>query len=231
MKKVSSIFDVLGPIMIGPSSSHTAGAARLAKMAAYIAGENLLSVKFYLHGSFSQTYKGHGTDRALIAGMMGLEPYDEKLRSSFELAEERKLQYQFIPTDLGPVVHPNTVKFEIVNSLGVETVIVGSSLGGGAVIIRNINGYDVNVTGDYYTIIVKYTDIKGVISNVSGILANSGINIATMDVSRKSRGKEASMIIETDSNVDDDTIQKIKDIDLVISVIEVKTAKGGEFIV
>ncbi len=227
MKKVNSIFDVLGPIMIGPSSSHTAGAARLAKIASYIAGENIVSVKFHLHGSFKYTYKGHGTDRALLAGIMGLEPYDERLRNSFALANERNLKYEFIPADLG-LVHPNTVKFEIEIASGETTVVTGSSVGGGAVLITNINGYDVSVTGDYYTIIVYYTDVKGVISNVSGILAMDGINIATMNVSRKSKGKEATMIIEVDGNVNDKTIEKIKEIDLVTSIIEVNPVKGGE---
>lgn len=230
MKKVNSIFDVLGPIMIGPSSSHTAGAARLAKIASYIAGEDIVSVKFFLHGSFKHTYKGHGTDRALLAGIMGLEPYDEQLRNSFNLAEQRNLKYDFIPADLG-MVHPNTVKFEIETACGNKTIVTGSSVGGGSVLVTNIDGYDVSVTGDYHTIIVNYTDVKGVISNVSGILAFDGINIATMNVSRKSKGKEATMIIEVDGDVNDHTIHKIKEIDLITSVIEVKPVKGGEIIV
>lgn len=227
MKKVNSIFDVLGPIMIGPSSSHTAGAARLAKIASYIAGENIVSVKFYLHGSFKHTYKGHGTDRALLAGIMGLEPYDERLRNSFDLAQEKNLKYEFIPADLG-LVHPNTVKFVIENSLGETTVVTGSSVGGGEVLITNINGYDVSVTGYYHTIILYYTDVKGVISNISGILAMDGINIATMNVSRKSKGREATMIIEVDGNVNYETIEKIREIELITSIIEVKPIKGGE---
>lgn len=227
MKKVNSIFDVLGPIMIGPSSSHTAGAARLAKIASSIAGENIVNVKFYLHGSFMHTYKGHGTDRALLAGIMGLDPYDEKLRNSFELAEKRNLKYEFIPQDLGPV-HPNTVKFEIENASGTKTVILGSSTGGGAVLITNINGYEVKFTGDYFTIIVNYPDVKGVITSVSSILSQEGINIATMNVSRKSKGKEATMIIETDCNVDDKIINKIKEIEVISTVIKIGTIKGGE---
>lgn len=227
MKKVNSIFDVLGPIMIGPSSSHTAGAARLAKIASYIAGEKIVNVKFYLHGSFKDTYKGHGTDRALLAGIMGLEPYDENIRNSFILAEKQGLKYDFIPSDLG-MVHPNTVKFEIIGKSGNMTYITGSSIGGGAVLITNINGYDVNVTGDYDTIIVNYPDCKGIISKVSGILSNDGINIAAMNVSRKSKGKQATMIIEIDGTVTNKTIEKIKEIEMINSVIEVKPAKDGE---
>lgn len=227
MKKVNSIFDVLGPIMIGPSSSHTAGAARLAKIASSIAGENIVSVKFYLHGSFMHTYKGHGTDRALLAGIMGFDPYDEQLRNSFQLAEKINLKYEFIPKDLGPV-HPNTVKFEIENASNVKTIITGSSTGGGAVLITNINGYEVNFTGDYFTIIVNYPDTRGIISNVTSILAQGGINIASMNVSRKSMGKEATMIIETDGNVSNDVINKIKFIEQISTVIKIGTIKGGD---
>ncbi|MDD4780380.1 MAG: L-serine ammonia-lyase, iron-sulfur-dependent subunit beta [Tissierellia bacterium] len=227
MKKVNSIFDVLGPIMIGPSSSHTAGAARLAKIASSIAGENIVKVKFYLHGSFMHTYKGHGTDRALLAGIMGLDPYDEQLRDSFELAQKINLKYEFIPQDLGPV-HPNTVKFEIENESGAKTVIMGSSTGGGAVLITNINGYEVKFTSDYFTLIINYPDVKGVITSVSSILSQEGINIATMNVSRKSKGKEATMIIETDGDVNDDIINKIKELEIVTTVIKIGTIKGGE---
>ena len=159
---------------------------------------------------------------------MGHEPHDDRLRDAFRLAEEKGISYDFIPADLGPV-HPNTVKFEIENHDGAVTVVTGSSTGGGAVLVTNINGYEVSVTGDYCTIIVKYTDIKGVISKVSGTLSESGINIATMNVSRKSKGKEASMIIETDGNVTKETIDKISKLDLVSSVIEVKPVKGGGF--
>jgi L-serine dehydratase len=230
MKKVNSIFDVLGPIMIGPSSSHTAGAARLAKISACIAGGDIVNAKFYLHGSFQHTYKGHGTDRALLAGIMGLEPFDEELRNSFILAEQRNLKYSFIPADLGPV-HPNTIKFELENSEGKKTTVVGSSTGGGAVLITNIDGYDVNVTGDYCTIIVSYPDTKGVISRVSSVLSAEGINIAAMNVSRKSRGKEATMIIEIDGLTNDSTVEKIRQIEQIKNVIHIKPIKAGEVIV
>jgi L-serine dehydratase len=227
MKKVNSIFDVLGPIMIGPSSSHTAGAARLAKVASCIAGGNIVKVKFFLHGSFQHTYKGHGSDRALLAGVLGLEPYDEELRNSFKLAEEKKLKYEFIPEDLGPV-HPNTIKFELENDLGIITTVVGCSIGGGAILINNINGHDVHVTGEYHTIIVNYPDIKGMISKISSVLSNDGINIATMNVSRNSRGKNATMIIETDGIVSKDTINKINQVEQINTVIDFKPIKAGE---
>ena len=225
MKKVNSIFDVLGPIMIGPSSSHTAGAARLAKIAKDISNEKLKSVKFYLHGSFAQTYKGHGTDRALLAGILGYEPDDERLRDSLNIAEKENIKYEFIMSDLG-LVHPNTVKFVLEDINGRITEIVGSSIGGGAVIITKINDFDVEFNGEYDTIITRHVDKRGIISEVSGILAHNGINIANMKVSRNPGSKEASMIIEVDSPTEKKVIDMIKELEVMKSVIEIK--KQGE---
>lgn len=221
MKKVSSIFDVLGPIMIGPSSSHTAGAARLAKIAKDICEEKIKRVKFYLHGSFARTYRGHGTDRALVAGILGYEPDDENLRDALQIADEQNLKYEFIPTDLG-LVHPNTVKFEIEDINGRITYVTGSSVGGGAVVITKINDFDVDFTGEYDTIITKHIDKRGIISEVSGILAHNRINIANMKVIRNSGSKEASMVIEIDSSSRKEVIEMIKEIDAMESVIEIR---------
>lgn len=226
MKKVNSIFDVLGPIMIGPSSSHTAGAARLAKIARDICDGKIKKVKFYLHGSFAKTYKGHGTDRALLAGILGYEPDDDRLRDSINIAEEEKIEYEFIPTDLG-LVHPNTVKFEIEDVNGKITVVTGSSIGGGSVIITNINNFEVEFTGQYTTIITRHLDVSGVISEVSGILSNNNINIANMKVSRNSGTKEASMIIEIDGTPEKSIIDMIKNLDVIKSVIVIKKAGDG----
>ncbi len=221
MKKVNSIFDVLGPIMIGPSSSHTAGAARLAKIARDICEEKINKVKFYLHGSFARTYKGHGTDRALVAGILGYEPDDERLRNSLQIADAEDLQYEFIPADLG-LVHPNTVKFELEDVKGNITYVIGSSVGGGAVIITKINDFDVDFTGDYDTIVTRHIDKRGIISEVSGILAHNRINIANMKVLRNSGSKDASMVIEVDSSPGKDVIDMIKEIEMMKSVIEIK---------
>ena len=221
MKKVNSIFDVLGPIMIGPSSSHTAGAARLAKIARDISNEKIRSVKFYLHGSFAQTYKGHGTDRALLAGIMGYEPDDERLRDSINIAEKENIKYEFIKSDLG-LKHPNTVKFVIEDIYGKITEVIGSSIGGGAVIITNINDFEVEFTGQYHTIITRHVDKRGIISEVSGILAHNGINIANMKVSRNAGAKEASMIIEIDSPAEKRVMDMIRELDVMKSVIEIR---------
>lgn len=220
MKKAYSIFDVLGPIMIGPSSSHTAGAVKLAKIAACIAGGDITNVTFYLHGSFAETYKGHGTDKALVAGILGMGTYDEHLRHSFDIAQEKGITFEFVKTDLG-VVHPNTVKFEMTNLKGNITTIVGSSIGGGNVTINNVNGYELNITGEYYSIILIYKDVQGVISEISGILAQDKINISTMNVSRKSRGTEALMIIEIDDYPKEKTIDKIKELEIITSVLNI----------
>ena len=126
-----SVFDILGPIMIGPSSSHTAGAARLGKEARNIVGDDFKAIKFYLHGSFAETYKGHGTDRALVAGALGMEPDDERLRDALNIAKEKGIDIEFIPTDLGEDKHPNTVKMIFTKNDGSEVEVLGSSIGGG----------------------------------------------------------------------------------------------------
>lgn len=226
MKKVNSIFDVLGPIMIGPSSSHTAGAARLGKIAKDICNEKIKRVKFYLHGSFAQTYKGHGTDRALLAGILGFEPDDDRLRDALNIAGEIGLKYEFILTDLG-MVHPNTVKIEMEDINGKITQVTGSSIGGGSVIITNINGFDVEFTGEYCTIVTRHIDKRGIISEVAGILAHNGINIANMKVSRNPGSKEASMIIEIDSSPEKRVIDMIKELEVMKSVIVIKNTKDG----
>ena len=128
-----SVFDILGPVMIGPSSSHTAGAARLGKDARDIVGEDFKAVKFYLHGSFAQTYKGHGTDRALVAGILGMEPDDDHLKDALNIAKSKGIEIEFIPEDLGEDKHPNTVKMVFIMKDGTEKEVMGSSIGGGNV--------------------------------------------------------------------------------------------------
>lgn len=201
-----SAFDVLGPIMVGPSSSHTAGAARLGKIASEVAGTDFYKVEFYLHGSFAETYQGHGTDKALVAGILGFEPDDERLRDSFNIAKSKNIDYEFIPTDLG-YVHPNTVKLVFKYKNKDDFFIIGSSIGGAAIIIIDINGIEVEFTGSYPTLIVKYTDQKGVISKISSAIAEAEVNIATMKVTREKN--TATMICEVDSSLNEDSINKI----------------------
>ena len=213
-----SLFDIMGPIMIGPSSSHTAGAARLGKMAYKLAGGDIREVKMYLHGSFAATYRGHGTDKALLAGLLNLNPWDPRLRHSFELAAEKGLRYQFIPTDLGENVHPNTVKFVITTGSGETHEITGSSIGGGQVVIRDIDGMEVNFTGERPILVTHHRDEPGVISNITFILSEMGINIGNMRVSRSPDDRTAHMYIELDSLSDQDLAAAVRSIPGIIWV-------------
>lgn len=206
-----SVFDIIGPIMIGPSSSHTAGAARLAKVAAAIAGKQIKRVEFLLHGSFSETYKGHGTDKALAAGILNMEPWDEDLKNSFEIAAEKGIEIIFTPADLGDV-HPNTVKFIITKDDGSISMVTGSSIGGGNILIFEIDGQAVEFTGERPTLLTRHRDLPGVISKISSILYEENINIANMRVYRNEKGKMATMALETDSIITEEAMSRIKDI-------------------
>ncbi|MBM7870526.1 L-serine dehydratase [Clostridium pascui] len=216
MKKFG-VFDIVGPIMIGPSSSHTAGAARLAKIARIVAGKEIKSVEFYLHGSFAKTYKGHGTDRALVAGILGMDPWDERLRDSIKIAKDKNIGITFHEADLGDV-HPNTVKFIIHKDDGTIIEVMGSSVGGGNIEITRVNGEEIEFTGAYPTLIINHIDIPGMISKVTALLYEGNINIAFMKVYRSKRGANATMVFETDSIVEENIVQKIKDIPYIGSV-------------
>ncbi|MCR3758830.1 L-serine ammonia-lyase, iron-sulfur-dependent subunit beta [Clostridium felsineum] len=219
--KEFSVFDILGPVMIGPSSSHTAGAVRLGKIAGIIAEDNRpKKVVFLLHGSFSETYRGHGTDKALVAGILGMEPWDVRIKTSFEIAENIGIEFEFKKADLGDV-HPNTVKFLITKSNGEMVKIMGSSTGGGNIKIIEINDNAVEFTGNYPTLIVSHKDVPGMISKITTMIYENNINIAFLKVYRNSRGLSAKMIIETDSIIDKkiiDKMQKIKNIDSVVVI-------------
>lgn len=205
-----SVFDIIGPIMIGPSSSHTAGAARLAKVAKIITAEPIKSVKFYLHGSFAKTYKGHGTDKALVAGILGMDPDDKDLKNSFEIATSQGIDFEFIPTDLGDDMHPNTVKFVTETITGNSCSVRGSSIGGGNILINEVNDTIVDFTGQYPTLIIKHKDVPGIISEISTILYDNDINIASLKVYRVAKGDSSSMIFELDSPINYDVLNKLK---------------------
>lgn len=212
------IFDVLGPIMIGPSSSHTAGAARLGKIARTIVNKPIKDVTFLLHGSFKETYKGHGTDRALVAGILGMMPDDERLRDALLIAEKEGLEVHFLPADLGQV-HPNTVKILMTDCDDINWEVLGSSIGGGLVEIYEINGNKVKITGEYPTIITCHDDIPGTVSKVSTLFYDNDINIAHMTLVRSQKGKDATMTFEVDNNVSEELIAAIKAVEGVNRVI------------
>ncbi|MDO5521819.1 MAG: L-serine ammonia-lyase, iron-sulfur-dependent subunit beta [bacterium] len=220
------VFDVLGPIMIGPSSSHTAGAARLGKIAKTVVNKEFKEVTFLLHGSFKETYKGHGTDRALVAGLLGMAPDDARLRTSIELAESQGIKLNFVPADLGQV-HPNTVKFIITDCDDIEWEVLGSSIGGGLVEINEINGNKVKITGEYPTIITCHDDVPGTVSKVSTLFFENDINIAHMTLVRSQKGKDATMTFEVDSAVTEDIIKGIENIDGINRVIVINSLGGN----
>lgn len=220
------IFDVLGPIMIGPSSSHTAGAARLGKIARTIVNKPIKDVTFLLHGSFKETYKGHGTDRALVAGILGMMPDDERLRDALLIADKEGLEVHFLPADLGQV-HPNTVKILMTDCDDINWEVLGSSIGGGLVEIYEINGNKVKITGEYPTIITCHDDIPGTVSKVSTLFYDNDINIAHMTLVRSQKGKDATMTFEVDNNVSEELIAAIKAVEGVNRVILINSLGGN----
>ncbi|NLL70672.1 MAG: L-serine ammonia-lyase, iron-sulfur-dependent, subunit beta [Epulopiscium sp.] len=216
-----SVFDIVGPVMIGPSSSHTAGAARLGYMAKKIVGNGIQEVYFYLHGSFAKTYNGHGTDKALLAGVMGYLPDDERIRDAFSLAKKQGLLYHFMEADLGDV-HPNTVKMKIIMDTGEEWEITGSSIGAGKIKIIKINTMEVDFAGEYTTLITYHIDRPGIIATLTAILAKYKINIAFMKLFREKKGSKAILILETDEHIEKEAVKEIlqnKDIEIA-KVIE-----------
>jgi L-serine dehydratase len=188
--------------MIGPSSSHTAGAVRLGALARAVFGFTPAVARIRLHGSFASTGLGHGTDLALIAGLLGMGPDDERIPSAQQLAREAGMTVEFSETDLGEV-HPNTADFELEAEGGERMSLRGSSLGGGEVVITSIDGFDVTATGELPMLVVEHTDRPGVVAGVTGVLAGCDANIAEMRVSRERRGARALMLIETDFAVTD----------------------------
>lgn len=213
-----SVFDIIGPIMIGPSSSHTAGAVRLGKIARAIAdNQTPRSADIYLHGSFSETYKGHGTDLAIISGLLGFETDSPNIKEAFKFAEKEGFVFKFIPIDLGPSYHPNTVKFSLVKKDGTLVEIVGKSVGGGNIAITELDGYEISLKGDLPTLFTKHKDVPGIIHQVSGILSNHNINIAFMKVFRKDDSLEAIMVLETDDTISENIIEDIQNITNIVS--------------
>ena len=201
MAHTRSVFDVIGPVMIGPSSSHTAGAVRLGRLARAVFGQQPARARITLHGSFASTGRGHGTDLALIAGLLGFAPDDVRIRIADEEARRAGLVVSFVEADLGEV-HPNTARLELSSADGHTVAVQGSSVGGADVVLTAIDDFDVNITGELPVLVVEHRDQPGVIASVSAVLARYGVNIASMEVSRERRGARALMVIETDHEVD-----------------------------
>lgn len=205
-----SVFDVLGPNMIGPSSSHTAGAAVIAYLAQKMISGPLTKVDFILYGSFAKTYRGHGTDRALLGGIMGFSTDDMRIRDSFEIARERGLTFSFTPNEIETEVHPNTVDILMENAAGQKMTIRGESLGGGKVQIVRINQVKVVFTGEYSAVIVIHQDKPGVVAHITKCLSDRNVNIAFMRLFREKKGHTAYSIVESDGTLPEDVADSLR---------------------
>jgi L-serine dehydratase len=194
---VVSLLDIIGPVMVGPSSSHTAGACRLGLLARNLVGGTPEKARIELHGSFARTGEGHGTDKAIAGGLMGFRPDDERLRDALDIAQGEGLDYVFEKATLADDAHPNTARITVERG-DRHAVMTGASLGAGRVLVNEINGYAVEVSGTYHTIVLIAEDVKGSIAAIATILAEHGINIANLRLTRKQRGGDAFMVIEVD---------------------------------
>jgi L-serine dehydratase len=206
-----SLFDILGPTMVGPSSSHTAGACRLGLMARAILGDTPRRASIRLHGSFAATGEGHGTHRALVGGLIGLAPDDLRLREAYDHAREAGLEWTFETVDLGEDAHPNTALIRVEGEGGGEGVEVrGASVGGGRIEVTEVDGFQVSLGGGYHTVVLLAHDQPGTIAVVAGILSSHGVNLATMRVDRTGRHQDALMTIEADEPVPDAALDEIR---------------------
>lgn len=216
-----NVFDIIGPVMIGPSSSHTAGAVRLGRVAWKILGERAVRADIQLSGSFAQTYRGHGTDKALIAGIMGMHTDDERIRRSLELAQQSGLDFQFTTAEL-PGAHPNTARISLTGEHGARAVVQGASIGGGNILVSQINGMEVSFTGQYNTLLVLHRDKPGTIAAVTNFMAYSEVNIGNFRLSRPKKGGEAVMTIEVDGDVSDALINSLRILPNVLNVVLIR---------
>ena len=221
-----NLFDILGPVMVGPSSSHTAGAVRIGRMARRLLSDGTPQMaKITLSGSFAATGRGHGTDRAIIAGLLGMHTDDERIPSSFDIAHQKGMGYLFTSANL-PGEHPNTAKIELTGKSGKTLSMIASSLGGGRIMVAEMNGLRVSFSGDLPTLIVQNRDQPGYVRDVADILARNSVNIATLNLYRDYPGGNAVMIIETDKAVPDEGISSIRAMSGITGVTFVGTEKA-----
>jgi L-serine dehydratase len=217
--KYKSVFDIIGPIMIGPSSSHTAGAARIGRVARNLFGREPKWASISLYGSFAQTYKGHGTDVAIIGGILDFDTDDERIIKAIDIATEKGMKISFIQED-AITDHPNTARVFIGDEKG-ELELVGISIGGGKIEITELNGFELKLSGHHPAILVVHNDRFGAIASVANVLAKHEINIGHMEVSRKEVGKLALMTIEVDHNIEDNVIDEISKLPNILKVTKI----------
>ena len=217
--KFTSVFDIIGPVMIGPSSSHTAGAARIGRVARDLFGRQPKWAKIHLYGSFAETYRGHGTDVAIIGGLLDFDTDDERIKTSFEEAKLAGLSFEFIPEEAHKE-HPNTARI-VMGDEESELSVEGISIGGGKIEISEVNGFKLRLTGGMPAIIVVHNDRTGCIANVANCLAMHDVNIGHMEVSRIERGLTALMVIEVDQNIEERILEQISFIPNIIKVSKI----------
>lgn len=216
-----NLFDIIGPIMIGPSSSHTAGAARIGRVTYMLLGEEVKKAEIYFHGSFAKTWEGHGADRAVIGGLLGLSVADEHMRMSRELAAERGMEYTIAPIQLRDA-HPNTVIIKAYGVNGKQVKVQAASVGGGSIFVQYLNDMEVGFSGERTTLIIQHRDTPGAIAQVSQMLAWARMNIATMRVFREDKGGRAVMALELDSVPEDKLLTSLRSMDAFENVTLLK---------
>lgn len=213
-----NVFDIVGPVMIGPSSSHTAGAARIGKAARLLLGEEPVKAEILFHGSFAKTYLGHGTDKAVVGGLLGFDPWDTRIRESIQLAKEAGIQITIITGTIDDA-HPNTAQVTMTGKSGKVIFLQGASVGGGNIQITNINHMNVDFSGQYPTLIVLHHDQPGVIAEVTTLVSQHRANIANFRLNRQEKGGLAIMTIEMDQSMDEESVEEIRGIEHVKDVI------------
>jgi L-serine dehydratase len=216
-----NIFDIIGPVMIGPSSSHTAGAARLGYVARTILGKEPVKAVIQLSGSFAQTYRGHGTDKALIAGILGFPPDDVRIRDSFDHAAQAGLDCQFVCENI-PNAHPNTARITLTSADRETVTVQGASVGGGNILVDELNGMAVHVTGQNNTLVVLHQDKPGAIAAVTNFMAYSGVNIGSFRLARPQKGGTAVMTIEVDGEISNLLIETLSILPNIIHVVLIR---------
>lgn len=212
-----NIFEILGPVMVGPSSSHTAGAVRIGYVCRKLMGEKIVTADIGLYGSFLLTGKGHGTPQAIVAGLLGMTPDDARIPDSFEIAKAQGLKFTIGEAKLKEA-HPNSVLLKLTGESGKELEVIGESLGGSIINIAQIDGLPANISGDYPTLIASNMDVPGMVAKVSKVLFNAKINIAQMHLYRASRGKNSVLIAECDQEIESKTLNDIRDLDGIMKV-------------
>lgn len=220
-----NVFEILGPVMVGPSSSHTAGAVRIGLMTRKLLAQRPVEAVIGMYGSFAATGRGHGTDRALVAGLLGMRPDDMRIPDSFRYAKEAGFQFSFETIQLREA-HPNSVMIRVRGEKGRELTVQASSLGGGRIMINRLDGIDVNCTCEMPTLIVHNMDQPGHVSHVTTMLSQNSVNIANMSLYRNKRGGRAVMVIETDQPIPEESIRWLEHLEGVLKVTYINV--GGE---